>query len=169
MRRSRESENVSFFKTLIHVKSESSSYRYLEKKIQAELHVKVSRLKPAEILCIWWRECEMYHMYKLQTDSFALQHLLLTFILPTKSVRANFSSHYYALSQTNPRFCSSPQSGELTLRMEYKWHHYVIFNLLLQQYPFPPIALFTGLPISSWLVGLLFFYFFTENIKELLN
>lgn len=69
-------------------------------------------------------------------------------------------------SQTNPQLCLTPQSGKLALWMEYKWHHYVIFNLLLQQYPIPQIAPSTSRPICSGLAGPVLFM---ENIKELLN
>lgn len=65
-----------------------------------------------------------------------------------------------------PQLYLTSQSGKLALRMEYKWHHYVIFNLLLQQYPIPQIAPFTTRPICSGLAGPVLFM---ENIKELLN
>lgn len=82
------------------------------------------------------------------------------------SIPPNFSATSYSLSQTNPQLYLTPQSGKLALRMEYKWHHYVIFNLLLQQYPIPQIAPFTTRPICSGLAGPVLFM---ENIKELLN
>lgn len=82
------------------------------------------------------------------------------------SIPPNFSATSSSLSQTNPQLYLTPQSGKLALRMEYKWHHYVIFNLLLQQYPIPQIAPFTTRPICSGLAGPVLFM---ENIKELLN